>query len=127
MVLYYVFLSTFLAGATLMVLQFLLGLFGLGDHHDASGDHDVSTDHEVHGDHHDHHDQTSDHDHAAAWYVGLLTFRTLVAGFVFFGLAGLAALEGGLDEIQATGIALLAGAAAVFAVAFLMRTLSQLR
>ncbi len=124
MVLYYVFLSCFLVGATLMVMQVLMGLIGLGGDHDGAGDHDASMDHAVHGDHHDH---SADHDHAAAWYVGVLTFRTLVAAFVFFGLAGLAALQAGLDELQAIGIALIAGAAALFAVAFLMRTLSQLR
>src|SRR5438552_3380954 len=43
-------------GATLLACQFLMGLFGLGGHHEFGGDHDVGVDHEIgHADaHHDH-------------------------------------------------------------------------
>src|SRR6266542_2153923 len=61
-----VYLTCALAGGTLLVCQFLLGLLGLGDHHDAVGDHDV---HDAGG--HDAHGH-GDHDSHNSWFVGAL-------------------------------------------------------
>ncbi|HKB41952.1 MAG TPA: hypothetical protein VKD72_36330, partial [Gemmataceae bacterium] len=81
-----VYLTCAIVGGTLLVCQFLLGLLGLGDHHDAAGDHDIhdAGSHDAHGGH-------GDHDAHNSWFVGVLTFRSLVAALTFFGLAGLAA------------------------------------
>jgi membrane protein implicated in regulation of membrane protease activity len=142
-----VFLVCFLVGGTLMLLQFLLGLLGLGGHHDVGGDvHDVggaemhdmgghdavghdgpghdAAGHEDHG-----HSHGSSHTHTASsnWLVGVLTFRTIVAAITFFGLAGLAAAaQGSLDPWQVLAIALAAGAGAMFLVAWVMRSLARL-
>jgi hypothetical protein len=69
-------------GGTLLVCQFLLGLLGLG-HHDFGG--------QDHGFEHDHdqgHDASDEHQ---SWFVGILTFRALVAALTFFGLGGMIA------------------------------------
>jgi hypothetical protein len=121
---YYFYLTCFLAGATLMVCQFLMSLLGLGDHHDTDAGHDFhdAGGHDGHaGAHH------GGHDHHASWFVGVLTFRTLVAAVTFFGLAGLAASQRNVDAPLSLAIALAAGAAALMLVAFLMRSLHRLK
>src|SRR5437870_5356646 len=90
-------------GGTLLVCQFVMTLFGLG-HHDLGGEHDIA-----HGTAHD-----ADHDHDTSWFVGILTFRTIVAALTFFGLAGLAAASSELEPPVGFGMALLAGLAAMF-------------
>jgi hypothetical protein len=112
-------------GGTLLVCQFVLGLLGMGDHHEFGGDHDLSADHDVgHADgHHDH-----AHESGSYWLVGLLTFRTLAAAITFFGLGGwLATKQEQFAGPQSLLFALLAGGAALFAVAWLMRSLSRLQ
>jgi amino acid transporter len=122
MVLYYVYLSCFFFGATLLVCQFLLGLLGLGGGHEGPGDHDFGHDLHPHGDAHD-----ANHDHQTSWFVGVLTFRALVAALAFFGVGGLAALQTDVDPLLSLGVAVALGGGALFGVAFLMRTLSKLR
>ncbi|MBI1914766.1 MAG: hypothetical protein HYS12_08520 [Planctomycetes bacterium] len=118
-----VYLTCALAGGTLLVCQFLLGLLGLGDHHDAVGDHDV---HDAGG--HDAHGGHDDHDTHNSWLVGVLTFRSLVAALTFFGLAGLAATVNFNQEPPLSlAIALAAAALALFGVAYLMRSLHRLK
>jgi hypothetical protein len=128
-VLYYIYLGCFLFGATLLVCQSLLSLLGLdGDHgvgdHDVGHDigHDANHDLHPHGDSHD-----AAHDHAATWFTGVLTFRALVTALTFFGIGGLAARQAGLEEILTVGVALALGGGALFAVAYLMRSLGKLR
>lgn len=108
-------------GGTLLVCQFLMGLLGMGEHHDA-GDHGG----DVHGADHDH-DQDHDHDKGTSLFIGLLTFRTIVAALTFFGLAGMAGTERGLDAPIALLVALAAGGGALFLVAWMMRTLHGLK
>jgi membrane protein implicated in regulation of membrane protease activity len=123
-----IYLIAFLVGAALMVCQFFLSLVGLGGHHDVGGHdvHDVGSHDDLHGtDHgHDHHGET-----LASWFVSLLTFRTLVAALLFFGLAGLAGHAAwGPDMATVTFlVALASGAAALFLVATLMRSLHRLK
>ena len=115
-----IYLTCAIVGATLLVCQFLLGLLGLGDHHDAGPDHDVhdTTGHDAHG----------DHAGQQAWFVGLLTFRSVVAALTFFGLTGLASLLNFNHEpVASLGLALGGGAAALFGVAYLMNTLHGLK
>ncbi|SRR6266542_3781249 len=117
-----VYLTCALAGGTLLVCQFLLGLLGLGDHHDAVGDHDV---HDAGG--HDAHGH-GDHDSHNSWFVGVLTFRSLVAALTFFGLAGLAAtVNFNQESARSLAIALAAAVGALFGVAYLMRSLHRLK
>jgi hypothetical protein len=142
---FYVYLIAFLVGGTVLLLQFLLSLVGLGGHHDTGEGHDFHDggDHDAAGheagqdaDGHDGHDTHHGHGHgtqaagqdsATAWFVGLLTFRTVVAALTFFGIGGLAALEAGLDPLLAVGVAVAAGLGALLLVAHLMRALGTLR
>lgn len=116
---YTAFLICFLVGATLMVSQFVLGLLGIGDGHGADG-HDF---HDAGG--HDGHAHGGAEDHVS-WFFGVLSFRALVAALTFFGLVGLATHEylGTPRDLLA---AVAAGAAALYVVAFVMRSLHQLR
>jgi serine/threonine protein kinase len=120
-----------LLGGTILICQFLLSLLGLGDHHEA-GDHDfhVADSHDFHDAHdsHDSHDShEGTHESHAAWYAGMFTFRTLVAALTFYGLAGRAAAATGMHPAQTVGVALAAGGAALFLVAWMVRSLYQLR
>jgi hypothetical protein len=109
-------------GGTLLACQFLLSLVGLGHHHDLGGQdaHDLGHPHPG-GDH------EAAHEAESSWFVRLLTFRTVVAGLVFFGLAGRAAAEAEADPGLGLALALAAGAGALFLVGWAMRSLSRLR
>jgi len=118
-----IYLTCALAGGTLMVCQFLLGLVGMGGHHDTGGDHEF---HDAGG--HDSHGGHGDHDGQQSWFVGVLTFRSVVAALTMFGLAGLTSTVNFRHEPELSlGIALAGGAAALFGVAYLMRTLHRLK
>ena len=125
------FLSCAIIGVTLLLCQFLLGLLGLGGHHDIGG-HDVDG-HDFHdaggqddaGSHDGHHETT--HDGLSSWFVGMLTLRTIVAALAFFGLAGMAGLSQGLGETVSLVVAVAAGGGAMFLVATLMKTMSRLK
>jgi hypothetical protein len=110
-------------GGTLIVCQFVLTLLGIGGDHDVGhhggGGHDFGG-HDVAG----HHDVG--HGAEPSWFFSMLTFRTLSAAVAFFGLAGLAAHQAEFDRWQTLGIALAAGAAALFLVGWLMRMLIRL-
>ena len=64
--------------------------------------------------------------HDSSSFFGILSFRSLVAATAFFGLAGLAAANAGMSTYATLVIALGAGAAAMFVVAWLMRLLYSL-
>jgi hypothetical protein len=133
------FLISAVLGGTIFLCQFLLGLVGLGGHHDVGGD-GVDFDHDFDAaDHHfgdhdtDGHDAEGAHDHdlgsesATSWFVGVLSFRTIVAGMTFFGLAGLAANAHGAHPAGSLAAAVAAGIAAIYSVAWTMRLLSRLK
>ena len=112
-------------GGTLMLCQFFASLLGLGgDHGDADHGHfgDAHGDHDVHG-----HDTDHDHDNASSWFFGMLSFRALTAALTFFGLSGLASLQGGLEAPHALLIGLASAAVAVYVVASMMRLLARLK
>jgi hypothetical protein len=116
----------FLVGGTLLICQFLLSLTGLGGHHDVGGHDADATGHDAHVP--SHHPDTHDTQHGvASWFVGMLTFRTLVAALTFFGVVGLAGTQQWGEEPRTFAVALAAGAAAFFLVGSLMRWLSRLR
>lgn len=118
-----VYLVCAVAGGTLLVCQFLMTLAGLGGDHDL-GDHDVAHDigHDATG-----HDHDAGHDHGNAWFVGVLTFRTIVAAVAFFGLAGKFAAANELAPMQTFGLATASGVAALFLVAAVMKAMMRLR
>ncbi len=67
----------------------------------------------------------SKHDSTTLFRV--LTFRTVVAALVFFGLAGLAAESAELASPRPLMLALASGAAAMYSVFYLMQSLGRLR
>jgi len=114
-------------GGTILICQFLLSLVGIGGGHDADSDSgDVG--HEAGADHHaDHHHETS-HEHQASWFLGVLSFRALMAALTFFGLGGLAAYgQGDQNPILVFVIAIAAGLAALFLIGFIMKSLNKLK
>jgi hypothetical protein len=102
-------------GGTLLVVQFVLTLTGLGGDHDLDGDVPDNPD-----------DVLVDH-HGSAAFFKLLSFRTLVAGITFFGLAGRAAQESQFDPATTLLAALAAGFLAMWGVQWLMRQIARLR
>jgi hypothetical protein len=117
-------------GGTVLVCQFLMTLLGLGHDHDLTGDagHDFDDgsqpgDDGLPGGDHD----VQHHHHGPNWFFGMVTFRTVTAALTFFGLAGLAANSNGVTPFPAMLIALAAGAAALYGVHWMMRTLYSLR
>lgn len=109
-------------GGTLLLCQFVLTLLGFGGDHDSGHDGHF---HDSGGAHDAHHDTAQDH-HGTNWFVGVLTFRTLVAALTFFGLAGLAGTAKGLEPELAFAVALAAGAGAMLLVGWLMQQLHRL-
>ena len=108
-------------GGTLLVCQFLLSFLGIGEHQDVDG-------HDVHaGVGHDvsHHD--AEHEQSESWFFSVLTFRTVVAAVTVFGLAGLAASAGQVEQPIRLVIALAGGGGAMFMVAGLMRLMMRLK
>lgn len=107
-------------GGVILVCQFVLTIAGIGGHHDLGfGAHDAGA-----GIHTGDSDQT---DAQAAWFFGVLTFRSVVAAIAFFGLGGLAANSADLPGSLAFSFGLAAGAAALFIVAWIMRLLANLQ
>ena len=114
-----VFLWCAVIGGTLVVCQFLLSVLGIGhdvDHDGGGGDHHIGTDHD------------SDHGHEhGSWFFGVLTFRALVTALLFFGLGGLLGASSSDEPLAPLGIAIAAGLAALFGVAWMMKLFHQLK
>jgi hypothetical protein len=149
----YVFIVCAAVGGTILVLQFLLTLVGLGGHafgvdmsadvgHDFGGDFHVGGGCDFHvgsGDFHgggdvhvDHAGGDADHTeqavhHGSSWLFGVLSFRTIVAALAFFGLGGLAAQSAEASTPTVLVVSIGSGAAAMFAVYWMMRSLYSLR
>jgi hypothetical protein len=108
-------------GGTVLVCQFVMTLTGLGGDHDLAGDHDVG--HELDHDH----TQGDAHEHGSSWFIGVLTFRTIVAALTFFGLAGKFGMASDYSPTQTLLIAIAAGVAALFLVAWMMQALVRMK
>ena len=121
-----VYLVCAILGGTILDCQFVMTLVGLGDHHDIGGDHDVAHDigHEDASHDHGHEDA---HAHDSSWFVGILTFRTIVAALTFFGLAGKYGTASDYPPPTTLALAAAAGVAALFLVAWMMKALHRLR
>ncbi len=144
-----VFVVCAAVGATVLVLQFLLSLVGLGGEHDLSGgDHDFGageTDHEIstgeaHGDAAhagpaaEHETNAQPHDASAGqaaqgstWFFQVLSLRTIVAALAFFGLSGLAAEAAHCRPFSTLLIASTAGLGAMYAVYALLHSMRSLQ
>ena len=100
---------------TLLVGQLVLSLIGAGhdtDLHDLpTGDVDVSAD---------------GFDHGGGWFVGMLSFRAIVAALTVFGLVGLGASQQ-FQPTKALLISSVAGGAVLYGVGWLLRSLYQLK
>ena len=119
-------------GGSVLVLQFVLTLVGLGgeafdldlpDQVDTDVDLNVDADFDSASDFDSH---AGDHV-SSSWMFGVVSFRTVVAALAFFGLAGLAGQSGGLPTTQTLLIAIAAGAAAMYGVYWMMRGLKHLK
>jgi hypothetical protein len=108
-----------LIGCTLLVIQIVLQVIGLGGEHDL----DASSTDVAAGD-------LGDHDPAHGTqgniFFGILSFKTLVAFAGIFGLTGLSLLKSDISQVHRVGIAILAGLVAMVVVAYMMRALYNL-
>jgi len=147
-----VFVVCAAVGTTVLVLQFLMSLVGLGGDalgvdvphdfgHDLDGaDHDFAAD-ELHGDV-DHDTSTTEHGeahaqlqhsaashmaHGSTWLFQVLSLRTVVAALAFFGLSGLAAQSADCTPFNTVLIAAATGIGAMYAVYALLRSMRSLR
>lgn len=122
-----VFVISAVVGGTVLLVQFVLTLVGLGgdaldldlpEGVDADGDFggDIDTDVDADLGHTD-----------SSWMFGLVSTRTLTAAMAFFGLGGLAAQSAGASPPMALGVAIAAAVAAMVAVYWLMRGLMSLK
>lgn len=109
-----IYLGCAIVGGTVLLCQFLMGLAGFGGHADA--DADTDGDAELHG------------DADASWFIGVLTFRSVIAALTFFGLAGLTATANfHLEPPVALACAVLSGLGALVGVSYLMKLLHRLK
>jgi len=132
-----IFLVCAVVGGTVMLCQFAMMFLGMGEDGSDFADADAGSVGDVDvGDFGDVETGDADWSEVAdgdvghvrtSWLFGVLSFRTIVAALAFFGMAGKASLAGGLSEIQSLGVALAAGAAAMYGVFALMRAIYQLR
>ncbi|MCP4641354.1 MAG: hypothetical protein GY851_13015 [bacterium] len=127
-------------GCTLLIVQFLLSLLGLGSEGEfdadvstvdfdvsaADGSFDFEADGmEAHFDA-DGIDPDAVH-HGSTWFFGVLSFRALVAAITFFGLMGVACTTADVSMPISLFASVAAGSAAMIFVAWMMRTLGQLK
>jgi hypothetical protein len=110
-----VYIGCAAVGGTILVLQTLLLLFGAGDH-----DTDVHVDEGSIG------HSGSGEEHAQDVGFGLLSVRTISAFLTFFGLAGWYGVGAGWAPLVTVLVALAAGFAMLFAVAFLLHAQKKL-
>ncbi len=101
-------------GGTLVGIQLVLQLLGIG------GDHDVDSHHgDVHG-------EAGTEGHGNLFF-GILSLKALSAFAGVFGLVGLITIDRGLGSVGRVGTSAGAGLASMFVVAWIMRGLSRLQ
>ena len=115
----YAFMFCSVLGGTMLVIQTLMSVIGFGD---TEMDTDVDTGDVDVG------DSSVEHGHSAGFHVfKVISFRTMVAGMTFFGLAGWGTLIGTKNPFIAVVAAVLAALAAIFLVYSLYRWMDSLR
>ena len=103
-----------IVGGTLVGIQLVLQLLGVG------ADHDVDADHgDLHGE-----GGTEGHGNL---FFGILSFKALSAFAGVFGLVGLITVDRGLGAVGRVGVSAGAGLASMFFVAWVMRGLARLQ
>ncbi|HEX5439000.1 MAG TPA: hypothetical protein VFW98_17745 [Gemmatimonadaceae bacterium] len=123
------FLVCAIVGGGAALLQFALGLFGLGDHELASAEpahlelSHAGAAHEIPSAE----SEAAAHDAPVRAGLNLFSIRALSAGLAFFGLTGLAALHAGWPSLLALPAAVVPGVLAMALVAYAMRSLLKLQ
>ena len=107
-----IYLYSAIVGCTFVGLQVILQVFGLFDDVDAADGMDADAEH---------------HGHSSSAFFGILSFKALCAFAGIFGLAGLMMLRGDAAFQVRVLVACGAGVAAMFAVAWMMKSLSRLQ
>lgn len=107
-----VFLYCAVIGGTILVLQFVLLLFGAGSDSDLGGDHAGLHGHEV--------------GHSQSAFLKLVSLQTVSTFLTFFGLVGLGTESLGWSRLTVATVASAAGLAALLLVAKAMQSLSRL-
>ncbi|MDH3591364.1 MAG: hypothetical protein OER88_05770 [Planctomycetota bacterium] len=106
------------AGGVLIVLQVVLQVFGIFDGSDVDLDLDADVDVDVDG--------IDGADGHGDWFFGVLSFKALTAFAAFFGITGLALLDGDMGQagriVTATGV----GFASMLIVGWMMRAMYRL-
>lgn len=133
------FLVCAVVGGTIVVLQFVTTLMGIGDDGvdfdadvdaDVGFDADADFDADVDADHTTTIREAADADveHVGStWLFKMLSLRSILAAFAFFGLGGLVARSANVAWAPSLLIAGLTGFAAMYAVYWLMQQLYKLR
>ena len=116
----YVYLICAVFGGTLLVLQFVLAVFGLGaEAADFDVDVDVSDDVDFDAD-------VGLAAHGSTWIFAVISFKTIVASLAFFGLAGMAANAAGWTNMASIGMAIISGFLALLVVHWLVQGFRKL-
>jgi hypothetical protein len=113
-------------GGALLLVQLLLGLVGFGH-----GDLDAGHDADFHVEHETLHSEAhlEDADREVHWFAGMLSFRAITAALAVFGLVGVGLLRRYDPPRPAAAfvVALAAGFGMMYAIAWLLRYLHELR
>ncbi|PQO29630.1 hypothetical protein DTL21_26655 [Bremerella cremea] len=113
---YWVFLVCAVMAGSVFVVQFLLALLGVGlDEFDIPDDMPDDAPHDFTGD-----------AHGSTWLFGVISFKTVVTAFTFFGIAGMGSLSADLGEPLSFVIAVAVGLAAMYTVHWIMQLLYRL-
>ena len=125
---YMVFLICAVVAGTVFLFQFAMLILGFGlDGADFDGDVPDDSAFDFDGDGGQIDSETGMIDHGSTMLAGIISVRTVVAALTMFGLVGMAMLSAQqpstMATIYATVAAIVGGAAAMFIVHFLMRTL----
>ena len=117
----FVYLACAAVGGTLLVIQFVTTVVGLGGE-DVDFDVGANVPDDL-----DFGDPGGDAAvYGSTWIFTVISFKTLVAAFTFFGLAGMAGQSAGWPNISALFVALVAGLSVMFMVHWLMQGLHKL-
>jgi len=116
-----VFFWSALVGCTLLVVQVILQVIGLGGDHDMDGGH-LDTDAHMDMDHVD----DPAHGSEGNVFFGVLSLKALISFAGIFGLSGLSLEKSDLSQFNQLALAVLAGIVAMIIVAYLMRALHRL-
>ncbi|MDR3196680.1 MAG: NfeD family protein [Planctomycetaceae bacterium] len=110
-------------GGTIMILQLIMMIFGLGsfDGGDFGDGGDLGGGGDVGGDVAD-----GGHSHSVDVFK-VLSIRTIVAGITFFGLGGLAGLTGGTSKFISVLLAITSGLITIYAVYYLYLSVANLK